>query len=277
MSMIDELKEYNFTEQGDALVYSDVPNAVYHDGPGISSSFVRAFGKSQVHATQQEQKTTPPMNFGTAAHSYVVEGDKAFQNDVAVITGSPYTNANKILKQDYLDRGLTVITEKEYEDLKGMRNNLIEEAWAYIDADSKIVENSFYWYEGDVLCKCRPDVMCAPLEPGSGSKDIVIVDYKTTKSCNPDSFIESVKEYGYDMQASWYRRGIQQAGYKVKYFMFVAQEKVHPYASKIFRMKNEDMDKGWERMAKYLQNYQEYEKNGKPTIYNQPNVVDLSI
>jgi hypothetical protein len=59
--------------------------------------------------------------------------------------------------------------------------------------------------------------------------------------------------------------------------MFVAQEKVHPYASKIFRMKNEDMDKGWERMAKYLQNYQDYEKNGKPTIYNQPNVVDLSI
>lgn len=42
-------------------------------------------------------------------------------------------------------------------------------------------------------------------------------------------------------------------------------------------MNNEQMDKGWERMAKFLDNYKEYEENGKPTIYNQPNVVDLSI
>jgi hypothetical protein len=104
-----------------------------------------------------------------------------------------------------------------------------------------------------------------------------LVDYKTTKSCNPESFIESVKEYGYDMQASWYRRGLQQAGYNVKDFIFAAQEKTPPYASKLFRMNNEQMDKGWERMAKFLDNYKEYEENGKPTIYNQPNLVDLSI
>lgn len=277
MNMIDELKEYNFTKQGDAFVYSDVPNAVYHDGPGISSSFVRAFGKSQIHAIQKEQKTTPPMNFGTAAHSYIVEGESAFQNDVAVITGSPYTNANKILKQDYLERGLTVINEKEYNDIKGMRDNLIDEAWMYIDSDSKVIENSFYWYEGDVLCKCRPDVFCSPVKKPYADNDIILVDYKTTKSCNPESFIESVKEYGYDMQASWYRRGLQQAGYNVKAFIFAAQEKTPPYASKLFRMNNEQMDKGWERMAKFLDNYKEYEENGKPTIYNQPNVVDLSI
>ena len=46
---ITELKEYKFTERGDAFIFDDIPNAVYHAGPGLSSSNVRAFGHSQLH------------------------------------------------------------------------------------------------------------------------------------------------------------------------------------------------------------------------------------
>ena len=71
---------------------------------GISSSYVRKFGESQLHALELEQETTSAMNFGTAAHSLLVEGEDAFTRDVGVIVGSPYTKVSKELKQDILDR-----------------------------------------------------------------------------------------------------------------------------------------------------------------------------
>ena len=42
------------------------------------------------------------MRFGTAAHSLLVEGQEAFDKEVVVITGSPYTKANKELNQTFL-------------------------------------------------------------------------------------------------------------------------------------------------------------------------------
>ena len=152
---------------------------------------------------------------------------------------------------------------------------MVYEGNAYLDAKGKIAEASIYWYEDDILCKCRPDMICPPLnEPNSDNK-IVVVDYKTTISCEPFAFNKSVKKYGYDMQAAWYRRGIQMAGYDIDSFVFIAQEKVHPYASKVFRITEEQMNFGWTMMENYLEEYKEYQK-GKPlTIYNSPNVVDL--
>ena len=51
------------------------------------------------------------MNFGTAAHALLVEGEDEFNNTVA-IAGSPYTNANKELKKEYEEKGLTVIKQR---------------------------------------------------------------------------------------------------------------------------------------------------------------------
>ena len=105
----------------------------------------------------------------------------------------------------------------------------------------------------------------------------MVIDYKTTQSCDPYMFGRSVKKYGYDLQASWYRRGMQMAGYDVQEFVFVAQEKTYPFASKVFRLTKEQMDFSWSIMETYLDDYKEYKK-GKPlSIYNSPNVVDLAI
>ena len=110
-----------------------------------------------------------------------------------------------------------------------------------------------------------------------GTDKIVVVDYKTTQSVEPYAFANSVKKFRYDLQASWYRRGMEAAGYEVEEFMFVAQEKTYPYASKVFRMTKEQMDFGWAIMETYLDNYKEYEK-GKPiSTYNSPNIVDLEL
>ena len=272
---IESLKNFASEQRGQALIYKDIPNEDYHAGVGISSSYIRRFGQSQLHAIEHKQESSPNLKFGTASHALLVEGQEAFDKEVKVITGSPYTKAYKEEKAEYEEQGFIVLKESEAEIIHSMKDSMVYEGNAYLNAKGKIAEASIYWYEDDVLCKCRPDLMCPPLnEPNSDNK-IVIVDYKTTVSCEPFAFNKSVKKYGYDMQAAWYRRGLLMAGYDVEDFMFIAQEKVHPYASKVFRITKEQIDFGWTMMENYLEEYKEYQK-GKPlTIYNSPNVVDL--
>lgn len=272
---IESLKNFASEQRGQALIYKDIPNEDYHAGVGISSSYIRRFGQSQLHAIEHKQESSPNLKFGTASHALLVEGQEAFDKEVKVITGSPYTKAYKEEKAEYEEQGFIVLKESEAEIIHAMKDSMVYEGNAYLNAKGKIAEASIYWYEDDVLCKCRPDLICPPLnEPNSDNK-IVIVDYKTTVSCEPFAFNKSVKKYGYDMQAAWYRRGLLMAGYDVEDFMFIAQEKVHPYASKVFRITKEQIDFGWTMMENYLEEYKEYQK-GKPlTIYNSPNVVDL--
>ena len=272
---IESLKNFASEQRGQALIYKDIPNEDCHAGVGISSSYIRRFGQSQLHAIEHKKESSPNLKFGTASHALLVEGQEAFDKEVKVITGSPYTKAYKEEKAEYEEQGFIVLKESEAEIIHNMKDSMVYEGNAYLNAKGKIAEASIYWYEDDVLCKCRPDLMCPPLnEPNSDNK-IVIVDYKTTVSCEPFAFNKSVKKYGYDMQAAWYRRGLLMAGYDVEDFMFIAQEKVHPYASKVFRITKEQIDFGWTMMENYLEEYKEYQK-GKPlTIYNSPNVVDL--
>ena len=276
MKTIPELQEYNPIPKGDAIVIREIPNEVYHSDVGISSSFVRKFEDSQLHAVSTLVETTPSMNFGTAAHFMLVEGEAVFNDNVGVIVGSPYTKVNKDLKQDFIQRGLVSINEKDYLSIEGMASNIIPEADMYLNGDNKIPEASFYWYEDDVLCKCRPDVICSPQGPHQ-EFEIVAVDYKTTFSCSPELFLESVLKYGYAQQAAWYRRGLEAAGYKVKEFVFVAQEKKEPYASKVFLITDKHMDEAWIEMSESLESYKKYLKGTKPTIHNSPNIVTLEL
>ena len=272
---IESLKNFASEQRGQALIYKDIPNEDYHAGVGISSSYIRRFGQSQLHAIEHKQESSPNLKFGTASHALIVEGQEAFDKEVRVLTGSPYTKAYKEEKAEYEEQGFIVLKESEVETIQSMKDNMVYEGNAYLDAKGKIAEASVYWYEDDILCKCRPDMMCPPLKELNSDNKIVIVDYKTTISCEPFAFNKSVKKYGYDMQAAWYRRGIQMAGYDVDDFVFIAQEKVHPYASKVFRITKEQMDFGWTMMESYLEDYKEYQK-GKPlSIYNSANVVDL--
>ena len=272
---IESLKNFASEQRGQALIYKNIPNEDYHAGVGISSSYIRRFGQSQLHAIEHKQESSPNLKFGTASHSLIVEGEEAFDKEVRVLTGSPYTKAYKEEKAEYEEQGFIVLKESEVETIQSMKDNMVYEGNAYLDAKGKIAEASVYWYEDDILCKCRPDMMCPPLKEPNSDNKIVIVDYKTTISCEPFAFNKSVKKYGYDMQAAWYRRGIQMAGYDVEDFVFIAQEKVHPYASKVFRITKEQMDFGWTMMESYLEDYKEYQKGKSLSIYNSANVVDL--
>tara|TARA_A100001015_G_scaffold25382_1_gene28536 strand:- start:45 stop:929 length:885 start_codon:yes stop_codon:yes gene_type:complete len=281
----DSLKDHQHVAIGDAIYFPDMDNAYYHQSPGVSSSTLRRFRQSQLHAMQEVVEPTTAMQIGSAAHSLIVEGENAFNKEVAVISGSPYTNANKQLKRDYLDRGMLVITQDKRDMLFQMKDNLIEEARKFLDVDQgeypgvfvKPYENALYWWEQDVLLKLRSDVIRYPVIQPYSDESIVVIDYKTTSDCSVSGFTRSIRRYQYDLQAAFYRRGYQKAGFKVEDFLFVAQETKHPYATKIFKMNDEDMDRGWEQLEKSLVDFKAVKDGEKPSIYNSPNIVEVML
>ena len=281
----ESLQSHQHVAIGDAIYFPDMDNAYYHRSKGVSSSTLRRFRQSQLHAMQEVVEPTTAMQIGSAAHSLIVEGENAFNKEVAVISGSPYTNANKQLKRDYLDRGMLVITQDKRDMLFQMKDNLIEEARKFLDVDQgeypgvfvKPYENALYWWEQDVLLKLRSDVIRYPVIQPYSDESIVVIDYKTTSDCSVSGFTRSIRRYQYDLQAAFYRRGYQKAGFKVEDFLFVAQETKHPYATKIFKMNDEDMDRGWEQLEKSLVDFKTVKDGEKPSIYNSPNIVEVML
>jgi hypothetical protein len=270
---------------GDAIYFPDMEHNFYHEVPGISSSKIRRFGQSQLHAFEEENETTPAMKFGTAAHSLIVEGEEAFVNNVVCLTGSPYTNANKELKKEYEGRGLTVITAQEKDILYSMKEALIPEGIKHLSADegeypsmfNSPFERAIFWWEQDLLLKVKSDVLRYPVNMPHKSNSIILVDYKTTADCSVKGFTSSIRKYQYDLQAAWYKRGFEKAGFNVVDFIFVAQEKKKPFASKIFRMSHTDMDSGWQRMESLLTEYNAVLNGKETTIYNSPSIVDIDL
>ena len=270
---------------GDAIYFPDMEHNFYHEVPGISSSKIRRFGQSQLHAFEEENETTPAMKFGTAAHSLIVEGEEAFVNNVVCLTGSPYTNANKELKKEYEGRGLTVITAQEKDTLYSMKEALIPEGIKHLSADegeypsmfNSPFERAIFWWEQDLLLKVKSDVLRYPVNMPHKSNSIILVDYKTTADCSVKGFTSSIRKYQYDLQAAWYKRGFEKAGFNVVDFIFVAQEKKKPFASKIFRMSHTDMDSGWQRMESLLTEYNAVLNGKETTIYTSPSIVDIDL
>ena len=239
MKLPETLEGHDHVVVGNACYFPDMSNQIYHNSPGISSSTIRRCGVSQLHALEEEMEDSHALRFGSAAHALIVEGERTFNEEVACLIGSPYTKANKELKAEYESRGLTVISNSDKDHIYNMRNHLIPEGEKLLHPSENEYPNVFnwpferalYWEKKGLLCKVKADVIRHPVDATFNDKQIVLVDYKTTQSVEPRSFIGSVKKYQYELQAAWYKRAFEKAGFKVQDFYFVAQEKKKPYAS----------------------------------------------
>lgn len=101
---------------------------------------------------------------------------------------------------------------------------------------SGVAELSAYWNDTEtgVLCRCRPDFW---------RHDGTIVDLKTARDASPAGFPGSILSWRYHVQAAFYLDGIARAraagGVDMpapKAFVFVAVEKVAPYAVAVYHL-----------------------------------------
>ena len=98
----------------------------------------------------------------------------------------------------------TVINVADRETIYGMKDNLIPFADTALNPTETEYPNeifvspaevALFWFENDMLCKVKSDMLRYPMNQATDNKTIILVDYKTTQSVRPRDFISSVKKY----------------------------------------------------------------------------------
>lgn len=111
-------------------------------------------------------------------------------------------------------------------DLEGMASSLARcPIIGPLLAQEGVAEQALFWHDPDlgIDCRCKPDWLTA---------DGWILDLKSCISANPRRFRWQAWDLGYDIQAWFYLRGVEQdLGIRPKGFLFAAIEKGRPYVS----------------------------------------------
>lgn len=238
-----------------------MPIDVYHSHPALSESGLKTLLDCPARyyykylSGNYEYKEKPSFKIGKACHKYILEGQKEFEKEY---WHNPFSDLTKteivrILQDkfkydctiskyplcDLMDMLLTSegIEQKAIHLNKNELNQVIGTARA-IKNDKKAYnafhqkgesEVSLFWIDEEtgLMLKCRPDFL--------PSNHLLVPDYKTCQSVNPEVFYGDFIKYGYHIEAAMYMDGIFAVfGDEVETFFFVAQEKEPPYITQVY-------------------------------------------
>lgn len=199
--------------------------------PSLSrSTIMDLLFKSPLHAWANHPRLNPDckekeeskFDIGTAAHEIFLEGiDK-----VEVIDFPDWKKKeSRLARIEARMAGNIPLLTHQYESVRDMVEaatkalNESELSGLFDDGDAEL---TYIWQDGPSWCRARPDKI---------SKDRqFILDYKTTgTSANPEDFIRIILSHGYDVQESFYRRGIRAVEGTEPKFVFMVQENTSPY------------------------------------------------
>jgi len=230
----------------------------YSDTEFISNSMLGLLKKSPKELARYFEKgspTTSAMTFGRAFHLAVLEPE-VFSEKVVIYTGKTkrgkswdeFSDANK---------GKDIITEIEFECIKGMENALFNNK----DIARKLHGNKevpMVWQDAlsSVLCKGKVDII-------TGGQ---IIDIKTTQDASFEAFRRSAYKYGYNRQAAFYLDG-----FDAKDFLFIVIEKKAPYNVGVYHCSNDFIESGREEYSRLLMDYRKYFSDADPDNYEITN------
>lgn len=244
----------------------------YDTAEGIRRSSLWAIAKSPYHFKYEEEnrkEETADLSFGIAAHKYILEKND-FWNEYAL---APEVNKRtKVGKETWEAFTLQCAANNKIPiDPASLRQ--IEEMDRAIDSFplarellTGIHEEPFFWTDEKTgeKCKCKPD--CRTVYDDKP----IIVDYKTTRSCEDGHFERSVRDYGYKLQAGMYCEGVFVNTFEEHGFAFVAQEKSAPYAVRVYICAPEFIYEGQDMFHDLLTIYHDCKESGKWYGYEGP-------
>lgn len=139
----------------------------------------------------------------------------------------------KEFKEEIKEKGPDPISEKNKDICDGIRrslkNNAAADSLLYGDGD---IELTIVWRDpmSGVMCKGRFDRYSDEIPGGA------IVDLKTTRNAEPESFKKSVFNYGYHRQGAMYLMGADAVGIDAEDFAILAVEKEPPFGVMPYRL-----------------------------------------
>lgn len=249
----------------------DIPEDVYHRDPvpggSLSSTGARTlvkkggpakFAWARAHGTE----STDAMDFGTAAHHRVL-GTGA---EIVPIDAKDYqTKKAQEAKAEAKARGAVPMLPHQLAVLDAMAAALQQHplASALLTTWGR-PEQSAFWRDKEtgVICRARYDVF----PTGKTVLGRVLVpDYKTAVSADPQAFAKAVNDHGYHQQAPFYLDGLRALGLADDdaAFAFIVQEKTAPYLVAVYQLDAAALLIGTARNRRALRTYAECSASGR--------------
>lgn len=228
-------------------IYDGISNEDYHADPvpsgSLSSSGARALlARTPAHFKwdREHRVNKDVFDFGTAAHSLVLEDDKS---QLEVLDYADWrTKAAQEAKADAYANGLTPILAKDFKQVEAMALQIKHHPEAkFLMRDGKAEQSGFYQHpDTGVWLRVRYDWL--PNHRGPG---LLIPDYKTAVSAAPDAFIKHAVDFGYHQQDPWYSDAAKALALcDDPAFVFIVQEKTAPYLVNVIELTTEAKAQG---------------------------------
>lgn len=215
--------------------FDDLDNELYHAGPGASSTYLRrAVSHSPWYAHEIQQRggtSTPPQQWGTMAHTAILEPDtlesrylfapglklntKAGKERFAELEAEAAATGRQLLREDPADiRQLQADVHS---------HPLVQR----ILKCASNIERSYYWQDDGtgLLLKRRPDLEIVEWSATHG----LIVDLKSAQDCRIPAFSRCIARYGYAQQAAQYVDGFEQHYERPCHFAWIVVESKPPH------------------------------------------------
>lgn len=215
----------------------DLPEAEYHAHPALSSTGARKLLPPSCPALFNWWQTHPEppkkeYDLGHAAHRFVLgEG-----MDIVCVDAADWrTNAAKAQRDEVRAAGGVALLADDYEQMQAMAVALRAHpvAAALFEAGSGKPEQSLFWRDGSgVECRARVDWL-----PQATGRRMVIGEYKTAPSADPEKFAKSAVDFGYAQQAAWYIDGVITLELdRDPAMVHIVQERTAPYLVSVIQL-----------------------------------------
>lgn len=214
----------------------------YQKSDGVNQSFLKDVVINPRRL--KIEKDSPNLRFGRIFHEYLLEPEY-FKESYIVLSGDRRTKEYKQACKEF--HTSKIVHTKEMEQMEQMevgvkRNSLASK----LLNEATDIEQSVYWEDPDYgfQCKGRLDMV------STVGKSVVISDLKTTEDA--DLFIKSAYFWSYDLQAAFYKRGMETLGYDVDGIYFIVSEKKQTQDCIVYTAKPSFVEKGEAKLQKYL-------------------------
>lgn len=105
-------------------------------------------------------------------------------------------------------------------------------------------------------------------------RPLIVPDYKSADSANPDSFPRPMANYGYHQQHAWYLDGVRAClDVPDPLFVFVVQEKHPPYLITVLEVDEPSVEVGQAKNARAMEVYAECVAAGEWPAYTTPDEI----
>jgi hypothetical protein len=240
-----------------------LPAAEYHADPGASSTLLRKFARSALHARYEMlhgSEQTEPQAEGEAIHTAVLEPMR-FEMAYARGPAERRTKAGRDAYDVLASAGKIVLKAGPYDDVLNIRDavNAHETAGALLAASVER-ELSVFWTEHGRRCKARLDLVTTFVGW------TWVVDIKGQgdglADASPDGFARACAQYGYHVQAAWYLRALDKIAPHPRRFAWIAVEKAPPHAVAVYEPSEAMLAQGASQAEQYFQRLRHAEETG---------------